>query len=40
MTLDVTDQSFRPHRIALLREHLDLIRAGDGPSAADRKPQG
>jgi predicted DNA-binding transcriptional regulator YafY len=38
LTLDVTDQSFRPHRFALLRDQLDLIRAGDGPLAADRKP--
>jgi predicted DNA-binding transcriptional regulator YafY len=38
LTLDVTDQSFRPHRVALLREHLDLIREAGGQSAADRKP--
>ena len=38
LTLDVTDQSFRPHRVALLREHLDLIREAGGQLAADRKP--
>lgn len=29
LTLTVTEQSFRPHRVSLLREHLDLIQSGD-----------
>ncbi|MEO9457536.1 MAG: YafY family protein [Lentilitoribacter sp.] len=29
LSLTVTEQSFRPHRVALLREHLDLIQSGD-----------
>jgi predicted DNA-binding transcriptional regulator YafY len=37
VTLAVTDESFRPHRVSLLREHLDLIRADAEPSAIDRK---
>ena len=37
LSLWVTDQSFRPHRVALLREHLNLIRADTDASAKDRK---
>ena len=37
VTLAVTDESFRPHRVSLLREHLDLIRADAETSAIDRK---
>jgi predicted DNA-binding transcriptional regulator YafY len=35
LTLTVTDQSFRPHRVSLLRDHLDLIRASADVAAQD-----
>lgn len=35
--LEVTDQSFRPHRVSLLRQHLDRIRC-EVEAAKDRSP--
>ena len=34
--LTVTDDSFRPHRVSLLRDHLALLRAEDDRRAKDR----
>lgn len=34
--MTVTSHSFRPRRVAMLRQHLDLIRAGIAQSAKDR----
>ena len=36
--LTVTDDSFRPHRVSLLRDHLALLRAEDARRAKDRAP--
>jgi predicted DNA-binding transcriptional regulator YafY len=36
-SLTVSDQNFRPHRVALLRDHLDLIRTSTDASAKDRR---
>ena len=36
--LTVTDDSFRPHRVSLLRDHLALLRAEDDRRAKDRAP--
>lgn len=34
--LHITDDSFRPHRVSLLRDHLALLRAQDAHVAKDR----
>jgi predicted DNA-binding transcriptional regulator YafY len=37
LSLTVSDESFRPHRVVLLREHLNLIQADSNASTNDRR---